>query len=74
VEDRGEWMEERAVGIFEEGAKSVAIFLRLEDGVEGVDIGDAVWFGEGAVEEDVGLCMALGLTRVWGIMVCGVLS
>jgi len=49
--------EECAVGVFEELAQVGAVFLRLEDSVEGVDIRDAVSHREGTIEDDMVVCV-----------------
>jgi len=54
-------MEECAVGVFEKCAQSHAVFLGLEDGAEGVDIGDAVGYGNGVVKDDMCPYVVLGL-------------
>ena len=49
----GERVEEGGVGVFEERAELCSVFLRLQDGAESVDVRDAVYCCERAVEDDV---------------------
>jgi len=63
MENVREWVEECGVCVGKELAQVSAVFLRLEDRAEGVDVGDAVCCYEGAVEDDVVVCVVF---RVMG--------
>jgi len=75
----GEQAEECAVGDAEELAQFCAEFLGLEDGVEGVDIGDVVCSHEGAMEDNIFPCVLFGVmgppagVGAWGVFTwaCG---
>ena len=58
MEHTGEQMEEGWIGVFEEHAELYGVFLRLQDGAESVDVGDAVHCHKRAVEDD----MVVGVT------------